>query len=684
MSRMPTMDELRERLLATGTMVFIVVMVGVCLLDVVAWGLNADAPAVYAVDLGVTVAAFAAGLAARMLQRDGQFAVAARLFVIALAVRIALTVGLTAPDAYASLTPVYLVAIVFAQVLIGGTAGVLVWLGSLPMFALAYTHLLTEADIGAGVIQAALGNTLVYVTVGGFLQAMLSRSESALRASNALLMENARARRELGESEEQFRALAENSPTAIVIEQDGHLVYANPRFAEMCRVSRADVYGLSLWDHFADADAARLKAQLAARRGATAPGPDQLLVRLPNGQTFWCEIAVADAVYRQQPALVANLMDVTARVLAAQEVRRERDFSKGIIESADAIILVLDGRGHVEMINPAGERLTGYTTAEMKGWPWYRFVVTEDQWDDARAWFEGVRAAPGRGDVEVVWTGRNGTLSTIAWRYTCATDSQGRLTRLTAVGIDVTQQRLLEQQAMATERLRALGQVAGGVAHDLNNTLAGIMGPADLLLLDEEDEERQRELQTIMSAARRGAETVKRIQRFAKARTELEHEAFELAPLVDEVVSVLRPLWRDAAQRRGASIKMINDVPAGLRVTGNAGEIGNALTNLLVNACEAMPEGGQVQISGRGRERTVVLEVADNGSGIPEETLEHIFEPFFSTKGPERNSGLGLAVIRGIILRHGGTIEVSSKLGLGTRFVIALPAAPRARVVEEV
>lgn len=684
MSRLPTMDETRERLLSSGTMLFMVVMVGACVLDGVAWALNADSPAPYAVDLGVAVAAFGAALWARLLHRDGEFAAAARVFVVTLAVRIALTVGLTAPDAYASLSPVYLVAIVFAQVLLGSMAGLLVGLGSLPMFALAYVHLLTETDVGPGVVQAALGNTLVYVAVGGFVQSLLARSESALRSSAALLAENARARRELGESEEQFRALAENSPTAIVIEQDEHLVYANPRFAEMCRVNRADVYGLSLWDHFSEGDVAKLQTQLAARRRSAPPGPDQLLVKLPNGQTFWCEIAVADAVYRQQPALVANLMDVTARVLAAQEVRRERDFSKGIIESADAIIVVLDPEGRVVMLNPAGERLTGYTTAELAGGAWYHYVVADEQQAEARRWFAGLRATPGRGELESVWLSKSGVPSTIAWRYVCAVDSRGQLSRVTAVGIDVTQQRLLEQQAMATERLRALGQVAGGVAHDLNNTLAGIMGPADLLLLDEEDEERRQELQTIMSAASRGAETVRRIQRFSKARTELEHAAFELGPMVDEVISVLRPLWRDAAQRRGATIRMVNQVPAGLRVTGNQGEIGNALTNLLVNACEAMPQGGKVEITGQGRGRVVVLEVSDNGSGIPEEALQHIFEPFFSTKGPEHNSGLGLAVIRGIILRHGGTIEVSSRVGTGTRFVISLPAAQAAPVGEQV
>jgi two-component system, cell cycle sensor histidine kinase and response regulator CckA len=675
-ARLPTMDEERERLLGTGTMVFMVAMVGVALLDLALWAASGASAALCVLDLGLAAVAFLAGLTARLILRDGNFRHAATLFVVALAARIAVTVAVTVPDAYATLAPAYLVAIVIGQVLLGLRAGVYVGLGSVPMFLLAYVHLLTEPDSAATVLEAALGNLLVYVLVGGFVHATLARAEDALRRSSALLAENARARRELQESEEQFRVLAESSPTAIVIEQDGHLVYANPRFAEMCRSNRADVHGFSLWDFFAPQDAATLRAHVAARRATGARSPDQLQFRLPDGQTFWCEIAAADAVYRQQDAVVANLMDVTERVLAAQAVQRERDFSNSIISAADAIIMVLDEAGRVVVFNPAGERVTGYSGEELRGKVWYEHVVAPEGRAEAARWFASVKAACGRGGVEVPWVTRTGEECRVAWRYVCQTNEWGAVSGLIAVGIDVTQQRLLEQQAIAAERLRALGQVAGGVAHDLNNTLAGIMGPADLLLLDEEDPERRAELETIMSAAARGADTVRRIQHFAKARTDMEQRAFELAPLVDEVISLLRPKWRDAAQLQGATIRVENRVPSDLRLRGNAGEIGNVLTNLIVNACEAMPAGGAVVVSGRQRGPMGVLEVADNGTGIPEETLAHIYEPFFSTKGPDHNSGLGLAVIRGIVLRHGGTIEVTSKLGKGTRFVISLPAAP--------
>jgi hypothetical protein len=669
------MDEERERLLATGTLVFMVTMVGVALLDVALWAASGASAGLCVLDLGLAAVAFLAGLSARLILRDGNYRQAANVFVVALAARIAVTVAVTVPDAYATLAPAYLVAIVIGQVLLGPRAGVFVGLGCVPMFALAYTHLLTEPALAATVTEAALGNLLVYVLVGGFVHATLTRAEDALRRSSALLAENARARRELQESEEQFRVLAESSPTAIVIEQDGHLVYANPRFAEMCRSNLADVHGLSVWDFFTPEDAAKLRAQVAARRTSGPQSPDQLQFRLPDGQTFWFEVAAADAVYRQQDAMVANLMDVTERVLAALEIGRQRDFSNSIISAADAIIMVLDEAGRVVVFNPAGERVTGFCQDELRGKLWYEHLVAPEMRPGTQRWFASVKAACGRGEEEMVWVTKSGDERRVAWRYVCQVNDWGAVSGLIAVGIDVTQQRLLEQQAMAAERLRALGQVAGGVAHDLNNTLAGIMGPTDLLLLDEQDPERRGELETIMAAASRGAETVRRIQHFAKARTDLEQQVFELAPLVDEMISVLRPRWRDAAQLAGATIRVENQVPAGLRLTGNAGEIGNVLMNLIVNACEAMPAGGAVVVSGRARGPMAVMEVADNGTGIPEETLAHIYEPFFSTKGPDHNSGLGLAVIRGIVLRHGGTIEVTSKLGQGTRFVVSLPAA---------
>ena len=293
--------------------------------------------------------------------------------------------------------------------------------------------------------------------------------------------------------------------------------------------------------------------------------------------------------------------------------------------------------------------------------------------EDNRELLASVRLGNGSGEIEGPWRTRSGEEVTIDWRYVAQFDAAGELTRVVAVGVDVTQQRILERQAMVTERLRSLGQIAGGVAHDLNNMLAGIMGPTDLLMLIETDPEKERALKGIMAAATRGAETVRRIQSFSKARTDLDKQVFDLRELTEDVVFSLRPRWKDAAQRQGIRITVNDEVPPGLMVHASSGEIGNVLMNLIVNACEAMTADGEITVTGMQKGNQAQFHVADTGSGMPQETLELIFQPFFSTKGAD-NSGLGLAVIHGIILRHGGTIAVDSIVGRGTTFTITLPA----------
>ena len=636
-----------------------------------------DDAGVYWVDLGLTVLLAVAVVGVELLARREQHEPAAWLLIGALAARTIVTVGVVVPEKIVMFAPGYLVVIVLGQVLVGSRAGVIAGFGSVLMFALAGVNLTERPDILANLPAAGAASLLIYVTVGGFVDIALRNMEQALRRSNVLLLENERARRELQESVEQFQALAESSPTGIVIQQDGHLVYGNLRFAEMARCLQDDVFGQSLWDFFKPDDANLLQAQLVRRREAEGAfeNPEQLIFRPLNGSAIWCEVAVADAVYKDREAIVANVLDVSERVRAQLEVQRERDFSSDIINAADAIIMALDPQGNVVRFNPAGERITGYTEAELRGRPFWEKLVAAEARQEASAMVREVSAETTRGQTESVWVTKGGEECTIAWRYVAQLSPDREVAGVIAVGIDVTQQRALEQQAVAAERLRALGQMAGGVAHDLNNTLAGILGPTELMLLDETDSDRKRELSSVAAAARRGAETVRRIQRFSQARTDLDRQVFNLRELVEEVIHTLRPRWRDEAQRRGTTISIRDELPEDLMVVGSSGEIGNVVTNLIVNACEAMPSGGEITITGSQKGDMTQFSVTDTGCGMSEETLESIFQPFFGTKGAD-NSGLGLAVTRGIILRHGGNIEVSSEPGVGTSFTIALPGGP--------
>lgn len=613
--------------------------------------------------------------AASLAQRGGA-ALAAWLLIVTAALRVALAAGVTAPAAYQFIWPFYLIPIVIAQVLLGSRAGILTALGAGVMFVFTYNALSGSPEIAENLGPAVLSASLLYLLVGVLVHVAISKMGQALQRSEKLLSSHERARTELREREEQFRALAESSATGIVIQQDGRLVYGNPHFFDMAQCPSDDCFGLSLWDFFEKADSERIQQQLARRRLGKAHRVEPTLVifnPLKSGRR-WCEVAVAEAEFWQKPAVVANLLDVTERVEAQLQVQRERDFSNNIINNADAVIMVVDADGRLLLLNPAGQRLTGYTADEIGQQAFWNVLCPEETREGTRRLFFGAKAGEQIGQAEGPWVAKSGDEITIAWRYVAQYDEQGELATIVAVGIDVTQQRMLERQAAVTERLRSLGQIAGGVAHDLNNMLAGIMGPTDLLLIEETDPIRERALKAIMAAATRGAETVRRIQGFSKARTELDRQVFDLRELAEDVIFSLRPRWRDWAQKQGIRIAVRDEVPAGITVHASAGEIGNVLMNLIVNACEAMKEDGEIVVAGSQEGNLIKFRVRDTGSGMSQETMENIFQPFFSTKGAD-NSGLGLAVIHGIILRHGGTITVDSVMGEGTTFNIALPAS---------
>ncbi|HEX9371746.1 MAG TPA: GAF domain-containing protein, partial [Roseiflexaceae bacterium] len=228
------------------------------------------------------------------------------------------------------------------------------------------------------------------------------------------------------------------------------------------------------------------------------------------------------------------------------------------------------------------------------------------------------------------------------------------------------------------DKVRAVGQLASGVAHDFNNLLAGILGNAQLLLYEIQSDDQRDMLRVIERAAKDGAETVRRLQGFARMEQGSPLTEVRLDMLARDAIDITRPRWRDVAQSRGASIEIVKQLQPVTPLAGRPAELREVLTNLIINAVDAMPKGGKItvttydeKLAGDGA-GAVVVEVADTGLGMPPEVRARIFDPFFTTKG-EQGTGLGLAVSLGIVQSHGGQIEVESEAGQGTRFAIRLP-----------
>jgi GAF domain-containing protein/CheY-like chemotaxis protein len=232
--------------------------------------------------------------------------------------------------------------------------------------------------------------------------------------------------------------------------------------------------------------------------------------------------------------------------------------------------------------------------------------------------------------------------------------------------------RASQDRLVQTERLRALGEMASGVAHDFNNLLAVILGRVQLLQLHVKDAETQRGLAMIERAAADAAHTVRRIQEFTRTRRTRVFGPTDLRQVIREAIELTRGRWKDEAQVRGVTYAVATEFAEIPPVAGEPAELREVFTNLLLNAVDAMPEGGAIHFAARMENGAVLATVRDTGPGMPPEVRERVFEPFFTTKGP-RSTGLGLSVAYGIIKRHGGRIEVDSQPGRGAAFSVTLP-----------
>ena len=238
---------------------------------------------------------------------------------------------------------------------------------------------------------------------------------------------------------------------------------------------------------------------------------------------------------------------------------------------------------------------------------------------------------------------------------------------------DMTERKRADERLAQSDKLRAVGELAAGVAHNLNNSLTVIKGRAQLLQRRATDEATVKSLDVIVNAVADGSQTLRRILEFARRDAgEKEFAPVDLAELVATTVEIARPRWQSKSATRRGSISVHVENQGPVRVLGEKAELCEVVLNLLFNAVDAMPDGGTIESGTRAELDAACFWVADTGSGIPPDVVARIFEPFYTTKG-ELGTGLGLSASHGIITRHNGHIMVVSEPGEGTRFEVRLP-----------
>ncbi|HEX9408102.1 MAG TPA: response regulator [Methylomirabilota bacterium] len=352
------------------------------------------------------------------------------------------------------------------------------------------------------------------------------------------------------------------------------------------------------------------------------------------------------------------------------EVAETKRSLEQMVRSAGDAIISIDRRGSITGWNPAAERIFGWSAREAVGRS-LRGMFPDQYEQAARHALTGMRPAS---SFDLSAKRADGKMLTLAVTLSGVPGREGRVEGLLAIVRDLTSQRELETQMHQSEKLTALGQVAGGIAHDFNNLLQAILGYSQLMSKNLQNVDVvRRGLSVIETAAVGGAETVRRIQKFARLRPDEPFVSVELNQVVHDSVAITRPRWEERVAKGGVPLRLDLRLTPLPTVMGRPSELNEVITNLILNAIDAMPQGGTLSIYTRPEgDEHVILTVADTGVGMPEHVRKRIFDPFFTTKG-EVGTGLGLSVSYSIIQRHGGEMRAESQPGRGTTFTIVLP-----------
>ena len=375
----------------------------------------------------------------------------------------------------------------------------------------------------------------------------------------------------------------------------------------------------------------------------------------------------------------------TARDLSdlrkVQAVAREhQSLLNNILESARESIYAVDLEGRFKWCNSATLRGLGYQRSGFIGRSMLDMVYEGDR-ELVQEKLDAALSGSSQ-TYEMRYFAHDGRL-----RYARVDASplivEGHTTGVLGIARDITEQKEERERAARADKLRALGQLASGVAHDFNNSLAAILGRAQLLRRQVEEPALVRNLDIIQTAAEDAAATVRRIQTFARKSPVKEFELVDVASLLNDAIEITRTRWQNEARIRGLEYEVKLEAEKEQSTYGSASELREVFVNLIVNAVDAMPKGGKLAITCRRFDSRLKLTFSDNGMGMPDDVRQKIFEPFFSTKGVH-GTGLGLSVSYSIIERHAGSMSVVSEPGKGTCFLIDLPAAVAEAAIEEV
>lgn len=467
-----------------------------------------------------------------------------------------------------------------------------------------------------------------------------------------------------------------------LLDNDWRFVYVNSRGEEIAQRTQAELIGQSIWEAFPLMIGSEFG--IGYRR---ARAENIKVVTRDRYEPY--DVVLEATAYPTETVLAIYVRDVTeeervAAHLAENDARLAAQAA--LLDSArDAIIV--RGLDHVITYwNRAATDLYGWSAEEARG-----MSIREMMYPDPASFDKAVEnlmlTGEWFGDIEQ--TARDGHTLIVEARWSLLRDDGGKPVSVLAVNTDVTQRRRQEEVILRTQRMESLGTLAGGIAHDLNNVLTPLLMSAQMLAAGETDPDKLKTLSVIETSAKRGADMMRQVLAFARGV-----EGRRIHVNTARLFSDLDAFCREALP---ATIRVKVDLPTNAWDSiGDPTQLLQVFVNLVTNAKDAMPRGGNLRVWARNVEVTapfdlrlpgaghyLCVHVEDSGSGMTPEVASKIFEPFFTTKGIGAGTGLGLATSMSIVSSHGGSMQVYTELGQGSRFDVYLPApAPVNPIVE--
>ncbi|MBF0328410.1 MAG: PAS domain S-box protein [Nitrospirae bacterium] len=492
----------------------------------------------------------------------------------------------------------------------------------------------------------------------------------------------------LRENEARLRVIFDTSIAGIIlVSPQGIITLANNFMSDMFGYSAEEIIGLpyTALIHPEEKSRGDTKMRMLINREIDFVNLERHYIR-KDGTDFWGNLSGR----RQEDEngkllnLVGIITDITERKKTEKALISSEKRFRDLLENVQLIAVILDDKGNITFCNDYLLRLTGWSRDEVINKSWFEIFLPHNVRNSVKTIFDSaIKASNIPTHYENPLITRQGAELDVVWDNAAMLDGHGRCIGTASIGIDVTEHRKVEAQLRQSQKMEAVGHLAGGVAHDFNNLLTAIIGYAGLLknkILSSDNTLHDYVLQ-ILAASQKAADLTQSLLAFSRKQM--------LNPKTIDINEIIGSLQKILIRVIGEDIELkVNRTSAKLIVKADQGQIEHALMNLATNARDAMSNGGIltitselgkidnlfVQTHGYGDGGAyAVISVSDTGSGMSETVKQHIFEPFFTTKEVGRGTGLGLAMVYGTVKQHNGFIIVNSEQGKGSTFKIYLP-----------